>query len=289
MKILIIGANGQLGSDLGLAGERLGHEIVPCRGRKELDVTDSQQVNAAMEQHRPDAVINTAARCDVDACETDTQRAYEVNAVGARSVAEAAQNAGARLVHVSTDYVFSGEKGSPYVESDAPDPVNVYGTSKLAGEHFVRDGCENHLVVRSSGLFGVAGSREKGGNFIETMVSLSAERSELRGVSDQFLSPTYTLDLAAAIISLLETDVRGLVHVCNQGACSWLKWSTEIFRLLERQGTIEPVSMDEFGSNARRPRHSALESEVLLQTGLAPLPPWEDAVRRYLEEAGHLP
>jgi dTDP-4-dehydrorhamnose reductase len=288
MRLLLLGANGQLGSDVLEVARARGQKVVPFMGRQELDVTDGSAVMAAISAHRPDVVINTVARCDVDACEADTLLAFQVNALGARHVAQACQNGGARLIHISTDYVFSGDKGSPYVESDTPRPVNAYGVSKLAGEHFVRVACEDHLVVRSSGLYGVRGSREKGGNFVETMVRLSSERPLLKGVSDQFLSPTYTWDLAHAVLTLAGKGVRGVIHVCNEGTCSWMEWASMVFRLLGRSVRLEPVTMAEFPSVAQRPRYTALRTERLEEAGIEPLPPWQDALRRYLKQKGHL-
>jgi len=288
MKILLIGADGQLGSDILEVGQSQGREMVPIMGPEELEVADADAVSRAISEARPDVVINTAARCDVDACEADAARAFEVNALGARNAARSCQDCGARLVHISTDYVFSGEKGSAYFEDDAPGPVNLYGVSKLAGEFLVSAGCENSLIVRSSGLFGVRGSREKGGNFIETMVRLSSERAELKGVSDQFLSPTYTRDLAQAILQFAAKDTCGVAHVCNEGECSWMEWAEVIFRLLSRTIDLQPVSMDEFPSVARRPRHTALKSRLIPEIGVDPLPPWQDAVERYLRQKGHL-
>lgn len=288
MKILVLGANGQLGSDIVRVAQASGHTLAAFHGRKELDVTRAEDVADALATHRPDVLINTAARCDVDACESDALRAFEVNALGPRNVAQACEAARAFLIHMSTDYVFSGEKGRPYVETDAPNPVNTYGISKLAGEQFVRACCTRHLVVRSSGLYGVQGSREKGGNFVETMVRLSGERPELRLVCDQFLSPTYTVDLAQAILTLAEKEVHGSIHLCNPGVCSWLEWAQEIFRQLDRPVKTVPVSMEEFAAKARRPRFSALESAVLPGAGLKALPPWPNALERYLRARGHL-
>ena len=288
MKIVIIGADGQLGRDLLRATQEAGHEVKPYMGPEELDVTCDEAVAAAISEQRPEIAISTAARCDVDACETDTLNAFAVNAVGAGHVARACQENGARFIHMSTDYVFSGDKGSPYLEADAPNPINAYGITKLAGEHFVQAYCEDHLIVRSSGLYGVAGSREKGGNFVETMVRLSADRPELKGVSDQTLSPTYTRDLALAIVELAATKARGIVHLCNEGACSWYDWAQETFELLGRTTRLDPVPMDSFPSVARRPKFTALESRVMGDLGLGSLPPWRDALKRYLEEKGHL-
>ncbi|MBI2192125.1 MAG: dTDP-4-dehydrorhamnose reductase [Planctomycetes bacterium] len=289
MKILVIGANGQLGSDVVRAAERAGHQAVPFRGRHELDVTRAEEVSRALAAHRPDAVMNAAARCDVDACETDSARAWEVNALGARHVAQACRDQGSRLLHVSTDYVFSGDKDQPYVETDLPRPLNTYGITKLAGEHFALAYGGRTLVVRTSGLYGIQGSREKGGNFVETMVRLSAVRPEIRLACDQVLSPTSTRDLSETLLGLAGLDLCGVVHVCNRGACSWLEWATEIFRLLGRDVRACPVPLDSFGLQARRPRYSALESLVFPRIGIPPLPHWQDALARYLREARHLP
>lgn len=282
MKSLIIGANGQLGRDLLRAcGDK---EVIQFGGRAELDVTSVLAVNQAMQELKPDVVFNTAARCDVDACESDVLSAFDVNANGVLNVARACESNRVRLVHISTDYVFSGSKGSPYFEDDPADPINVYGTSKLAGERFALSYCSNALVIRTSGLYGAAGSREKGGNFVETMVRLSGERSELRGVNDQTLSPTYTRDLAEICLSLADSDAVGIQHVVNSGHCTWAEWAREIFQLLGRDVRLEEVSLEEFGPIAPRPRFTALESK----NSRKPLPNWRDALRRYLVEKQYL-
>ncbi|MDP7133475.1 MAG: NAD(P)-dependent oxidoreductase, partial [Planctomycetota bacterium] len=187
-------------------------------------------------------------------------------------------------LHISTDYVFSGTKGCPYFEEDPTDPINVYGVSKLAGEQFALSYCSSALIIRTSGLYGAAGSREKGGNFVETMVRLSGERDELKGVNDQTLSPTYTRDLAEICIELADSDVVGVRHITNSGFCTWAEWSREIFQLLGRDVKLEEVSLDDFGPIAPRPRFTALESKGLQET----LPDWRDALKRYLVEKGHL-
>ncbi|GAI54433.1 unnamed protein product, partial [marine sediment metagenome] len=218
MKVAVIGVGGQLGSDL--RRELSPFALVPLT-HSEIEITDMNSVKQAFNKHQPDVIINTAAFHRVDDCESNQDKAFSINALGARNVAVVTQKLGAKLVHISTDYIFGGEsepRTTPYTEFDIPLPPNLYGKSKLAGEELVQHLCPRHFIVRTSGLFGVAGASGKGGNFVETMLRLAQERDELRVVNDQVFSPTSTRDLARKIAQLIDTDYYGIFHITNKGA-----------------------------------------------------------------------
>jgi dTDP-4-dehydrorhamnose reductase len=227
----------------------------------------------------------------VDDCEDEADRAFAVNALGARNVAVVAQEIGARLVHMSTDYVFGGEaepRTIPYTEFETPVPLSIYGKSKLAGENLVRHFCLRHFIVRSSALFGVAGSSGKGGNFVETMLRLARERHELKVVSDQVLSPTYTPDLARKIVQLMTTEYYGIFHITNRGACSWYEFAREILKLAGIKTPVVPVTSDQYPQKARRPRYSVLDNYHLRLLGMDDMRPWQEALKDYLAARGHV-
>jgi dTDP-4-dehydrorhamnose reductase len=251
----------------------LGQDVVRAAGRDavalthaELDVTDAAAVRDAL---RGATVINCAAYTDVDGAESNREAAEAVNARGARNVAEAA----GRVVHVSTDYVFDGTKGGPYVESDPTGPLQEYGRSKLAGERAVAGANANHLVVRSSWLFGVGGR-----NFVETMLALGRERDELRVVNDQVGCPTFTGQLAGALVALAAGADCGVLHVAGAGSCSWFEFAREIFDRAGVECDVQPCTTEEFPRPARRPANSVLASE----RGSPALPAWQDGLDAYL-------
>jgi dTDP-4-dehydrorhamnose reductase len=286
MRILITGANGQLGTDL--VKELEGHEVVPLT-HADADIADFEAIKAACLKHRPEAIVNTASYVRVDDCETNVDLAFRVNALGARNVAVVADGLGAKLVQISTDYVFGGgeTRNTPYTEFDAPAPLNVYGRSKLAGEDFVRHLCRRHFVVRASGLFGAAGSSGKGGNFIETILRLARERDRVTVVNDQVFSPTYTPDLAHKIAELLATELYGVYHVTNSGACSWYEFAREALRLAGSKTPILPITSAEYPQKAKRPAYSVLGHYQLKLLGSDDLSSWQDALRRYMRKKGH--
>ena len=270
--------------------ELISVELVPLTHR-EVEITDMKSVKTAFIKHRPDVVINTAAYVRVDDCETEQDRAFSVNALGARNVAVVCQEIGAKLVHISTDYVFGGEskpRTAPYTEFDFPIPPNVYGKSKLAGENLVQHLCARHFIVRSSGLFGIAGASGKGGNFVETMLRLAKERDELRVVNDQVFSPTYTKDLAEKIAQLIHTEYYGIFHITNKGACSWYEFAKEILRLAGLETPVIPITSDRYPQIARRPRYSVLDNYHLRLLGMDDMKPWQEALKDYMTERGHL-
>jgi dTDP-4-dehydrorhamnose reductase len=288
MKVLITGANGQLGTDL--CEVLRDFELIPLT-HKDIEISDMSSMKQAFSKYKPGIIINTAAYVRVDDCEDEKDEAFSVNALGARNVAVVAQELGAKLVHISTDYVFGGEgepRTTPYTEFDTPVPLSIYGKSKLAGENLVRHFCLRHFIVRASGLFGVAGSSGKGGNFIETMLRLSKERDELRVVDDQVFSPTYTKDLARKIAQLMTTDYYGIFHITNRGACSWYEFTTEILKLAGLKTPVVPITSDQYPQKARRPRYSVLDNSHLRLLGMDDMRPWQEALEDYLVARGHI-
>ncbi len=287
-KVLVTGANGQLGTDVCRVLQNV--EVIPLT-HADLEITDLSSVKRVLNGHRPDVVINTAAFVRVDDCETERDEAFRVNALGARNVAVVAQELKAKLVYISTDYVFGGEaqqRTMPYTEFDAPIPLNIYGKSKLAGEDFVRHLCREHFIMRTSGLFGVAGASGKGGNFVESILKLAKERSELRVVDDQVFSPTYTKDLAQKIAQLINTEYYGIFHITNKGYCSWYRFATEILRLEGLKTPIVPVTSDEYLQKARRPHSSVLDNYHLRLLGMDDMRTWQEALTDYMISKGRI-
>ena len=271
-----------MGRDLELA---LGDWSVIGMRYEDVDVADAEAVNEAVAAAAPAWVINAAAMTHVDHCETDERLAFEVNALGARYVARAAGATGARLIHISTDYVFDGAKGAPYVESDPPRPLNVYGATKLAGEWFAADACPHHYIVRTSGLYGTHECWGKGTNFVETMLRLSRDHTHLRIVRDEVLTPTFTEDLAAQVRRLIEAEPNpGIYHATNEGQCSWLDFATEIFRLAGKPIALEGITSSQWGAPARRPANSVLENAALKTADINVFSDWSDALARYLSK-----
>ena len=284
MKAVLIGANGQLGSDLvkALAAD---HELVGLT-HADVEIADPASVEAVMQQYEPDIVLNMAAFHKVDVCEEEFERTFAVNTYGALSVARACSEHGAAMVHMSTDYVFGGDKArsTPYVETDAPAPINIYGVSKLAGEHLVRYTLERHFIFRVTGLYGVAGSSGKGGNFVELMLRLAREGKDIRVVDDQRLTPTYTVDLARQIAAVIETEHYGLYHATSPGNCTWYEFAAEIFRQSGLSPNLGRAKTGDFGEKATRPSYSVLENRMLQEIGLDMMRPWSEALNSYLDE-----
>ncbi|MEE8638197.1 MAG: dTDP-4-dehydrorhamnose reductase [Candidatus Margulisiibacteriota bacterium] len=286
MKILIIGADGQLGSDLCKVIPK--KEQIPLTIR-DIDITDKDKTFQVIKKHSPDIVVNTAAFHSVDKCEDEVELAFTVNAEGVKHVAEACKESKAVLVHISTDYVFDGEKGKPYVETDRPNPQSVYAKSKLSGENYVEDVLDKYFIVRTSGLYGAAGCLGKGGgNFVEGMLKRASSQPELKVVTDEVLSPTYTFDLASKINQLIRTEHYGLYHIVNHGECSWHEFTSKIFELLGRKITMLKALSADFKTKARRPKYSVLKNTHLEKFGMDDLRPWPDALKAYLIEKGHL-
>ena len=270
-KVLLSGSGGQLGLELTELFPGRGHEVIALPGTQ-LDVADFEAVRSALEEHSPDVVVNAAAYTNVDGCETEPDLAFRVNALGPRNLAQLCEERGCDLLHVSTNYVFDGESRRPYEPFDAPYPISVYGRSKLAGEEYVRQLTNRWYVVRSAGVYG------RGHNFVRTMLRLGAERDVLEVKEDEFISPTYALDLAEGIIALIEDGHYGLYHLTNAGSCSWYEFAREIFALAGVEVEVVPVPGSEYPLPAGRPANG-----VLSTLGSPELRHWRDALEEYIE------
>lgn len=285
MKIMLIGANGQLGSDLAKVLHARGHDLAPLT-HADIEVTDQASIEAALDAHYPDLVMNMAAFHKVDLCEDQVEQTFAVNTFGVRQLALACRARDVALLHMSSDYVFGGEqtRNAPYIETDTPAPINAYGVSKLAGEQFVRYVLEQYYIFRVTGLYGVAGSSGKGGNFVELMLRLAREGKDIRVVDDQRMTPTYTVDLAHQIAAVVETGQYGLYHATSQGDCTWYEFAAEIFRQSGLSPNLDRAKTGDFGERATRPAYSVLENKALQQLGLDQMRPWQQALASYLQE-----
>ncbi len=275
MKLLVTGAAGMLGRDVMLAAGNAGHDVVGF-GRAELDITDAAGLAKKFDLERPDVVINCAAWTDVDGAEAAEQDAFAVNGTGAGNVAAAAAEVGASVVYVSSDYIFDGLKGAPYVESDQVAPLSAYGRTKLAGEEATIAANKRHFVVRSAWLFGIGGP-----NFVETMLRLAGSGNEVLVVRDQVGSPTYTWHLAYGIVRLIEGIEFGIHHMAAAGQCSWYEFAREIFEQAKVECKVLSITTEEFGRPAPRPPFSALTSQ---REHAIRLPSWQDGLAGYLAQ-----
>ena len=280
MRVFVTGATGQLGHDVCRELERRGvdHRGV---GSRDLDITDAAAVAGVLEDYAPDAVIHCAAWTKVDAAEDDRAGCWAVNAAGTAHIAAACAAVGAKLLYVSTDYVFPGTGETPWKTTDAVGPLSVYGKSKLAGELAAETLLEKYFIVRISWVFG-----KNGGNFVKTMLRLSETKTELGVVADQIGSPTYTADLAPLLCDMIETEKYGVYHAANEGECSWAELAEETFRLAGRAVTVRRLTTEQYPAKAPRPKNSRLDKSGLAAAGFAPLPDWHDALERYLKEIG---
>lgn len=278
MKILVTGATGQLGHDV--------CRVLLQRGIRhfgastaDFDIASKESTQAFLVNYQPDAVIHCAAYTKVDLAEDEPERSMRVNADGTRNVAETCRELGAKLLYVSTDYVFPGTGETPWETDDATGPLNVYGKSKLAGEDAVRKLVEKHFIVRTSWVIG-----EHGNNFVKTMLRLAETHDRLRVVDDQIGSPTFTADLAPLLCNMIATDKYGVYHATNEGFCSWAELAEAVFRFAGRNVTVHPVSTEEYGAKAIRPKNSRLSKRSLDAGGFARLPEWEASLARLLEK-----
>jgi dTDP-4-dehydrorhamnose reductase len=279
MRISILGANGQLGRDLTRA--LAGHELQPLT-RRDTDVTEHAKTRGLLASFRPELIVNLTAYHRVDDCEDHVEEAYGVNAFAVLNLVRTANDLGAAIAHVSTDYVFDGASRSPYVESSAPAPLSIYGNSKLAGEYLVRTQARQYFLIRTGGLYGHAGSRGRGGNFVETMLKKARAGEAIHVVDDQTITPTHTADLAKQMALLLATPHHGLFHITNEGQCTWYEFAKAIFEIAGIAANLSPTTSDLYKLPAIRPRYSVLENARLKALGLNRMQHWRDALTEYL-------
>lgn len=277
-KIIVTGCNGQL-------GRAINHELMGKHDIEfvntdvaELDITNIDKVMELAREVKPYAIINCAAHTGVDACEDEWDKAYRINAIGPRNLSIAASETGAKMVHISTDYIFDGKADKPYIEFDRPNPQGAYGTTKLAGEKMVKDFADRYFILRTAWLYG------EGKNFVKTMLKLSESNDKVRVVGDQVGSPTSAKELAAAIAHLLFTENYGLFHATCEGSCSWAQFAEEIFRLAGKATRVEAITTEEFGAKAPRPAYSILENYMFKLTTDYLFADWHDALTVYMKE-----
>ena len=282
MRVAVIGANGQLGSDICHVYKQAGHDIRELNHDK-IDITEFDKCFEVLKAINPDLVISTAAMHNVEICEENPEKSFLVNGIGARNLALLSKEIQIPLVHFSTDYIFDGQKESPYFEDDLPIPLNVYGNTKLSGEIFLRNIADSFFIVRVSGLYGKAACRAKGGlNFVQLMLKLANEKDEIRVVDDEVLSPTYTISVAEQLERLTQTDKYGVYHMVSEGSCSWYEFAKKIFELAEIDIELNVAHPDEFPVKVPRPKYSVLRNRNLEAEGLNIMPHWVEGLRRYL-------
>lgn len=277
MKIMVTGANGQLGMDV-VSTFREYHEVYGF-GREELDITDIEQCDQIVHDIKPDVIIHCAAYTAVDLAETDMDKAYLVNANGTRNIALTAEKVGAKVCYISTDYVFDGSNTTPYTEYDQPNPRSVYGKTKLDGELYIQTICTDYYIVRTSWVFGLHGN-----NFVKTMLKLAQDRNVIQVVQDQYGSPTYTLDLSYFLLDLIGTNKYGVYHVTNSGSCSWYEFATAIFEESNKFTRVESCSTSDFPRPAPRPQYSVLDNMSIRTNGFTELRHWREALIDFLQE-----
>lgn len=278
MKVLITGVSGQLGHDAAKVLTARGVDFLGVSS-KELDITDRGAVLRVIGEYRPDAVLHCAAYTKVDRAEDEAERCMSVNADGTRYIAEACREIGAKLLYVSTDYVFPGTGDKPWETDDPTGPLNVYGRSKLAGEEAVRELVKKHFIVRTSWVIG-----EHGSNFVKTMLRLAETHDELRVVADQIGSPTFTADLAPLLCDMIETENYGVYHATNEGFCSWAELAEAVFRLSGKNVAVRHVTTEAYGARAARPKNSRMSKASLDAGGFQRLPAWETSLARMLKK-----
>ncbi|MDN4620704.1 dTDP-4-dehydrorhamnose reductase [Paenibacillus sp. PsM32] len=284
MKVLVTGASGQLGVDTVKVIQAKGHEVFGC-DRQTLDITNLEQCQQVITSFQPEVIIHCAAYTAVDAAETDIDGAYLVNAVGTRNIAVAAESVQAKVIYISTDYVFDGQGVQPYHEYDNTDPQSIYGKSKRAGEVLIQSLSSRYFIVRTSWVYGLHGN-----NFVKTMLKLGQEKPQLKVVHDQKGSPTYTVDLAEFLTELMVTEKYGVYHASNSDSCTWYEFTQEIFRQatdildVDIQAVLEPCATSEFPRPAPRPANSVMEHLSIRTNGFTDIRSWQEGLNAFLYE-----
>ena len=285
-KVIVFGGGGQLGIELCQEFERR-QWMVQRFDRQMLDVTDASAVEGAIAQADPQFVINSAAYNQVDIAESEPSAAFAANALAVRNLAMGCRQTGAQLVHYSTDYVFDGTKGSPYIETDAPHPLGAYAVSKLAGELYAQAYLDDPLIIRTSGVFGPGGMFTPRGNFVELMLRLARSGNPIRVVQDHVASPTYAPAMASRTADMVERNLRGVFHLGGGEPISWYDYTKLIFELAKVEPSLTPTDEREYRTAARRPKYSALSNSKLEAAGIAPMPPLQQALTDYFEKRQH--
>ena len=284
MKIALIGADGQLGTDILRYFAQKGADIVGLT-QSDIEVCDLQSCSNALLSLKPGLVINTAAFHQVDVCEDEAVKSFEVNAGGVKILSDICLSIDAALMHFSTDFVFGGyPKNEPFTEEDCPAPISLYGISKLAGELVIKYKMAKYYLLRVCGLYGHAGSLGKGYNFVELMIRLAKEGKDIKVVDDQVLTPTSTKDVTEKLLELIQTEEYGLYHLTNTGSCSWYEFACEIFKLAGLSPNISPTTSQTFGAKAKRPEYSVLDNKNLRAIGLKDMRNWKESLADYISE-----
>ncbi len=280
-RVVVIGGNGQLGTDLAIEWKSKGYDV-EILTHHDIAVETIDSVRSVLKNFKSGIFLNTAAFHNVPQCEENPAKAFAVNAIGALNVSRVAEEIGATSVYFSTDYVFDGKKSTPYTEQDVANPLNVYAVSKLAGEYQTFNNCPGSYVFRISGIYGRVPCRAKGDNFVSTMIRLAREKSEVRVVQDEILTPTPTTEIAATVRQIIERESPGLYHLTSEGECSWYEFARVIFDELKLSTPLRPASVKDFPSIVKRPYYSVLENASLKSRGIATLPHWRDSLVRFL-------
>ena len=278
MKIIVTGVNGQLGNDVVDLLQNLDYKDVIGIDINELDITDQSAVNDFFKLNKPDIIIHCAAYTAVDKAEDNVDMCMNVNVQGTKNLVDQARKYKSKFVYISTDYVFDGDKETPYTIEDSPSPKSIYGKSKLLGELETRK-YDQHFIIRISWVFG-----KNGFNFVKTMLRLGNEKDEINVVNDQFGSPTYTRDLSKLIVEIINTEKYGTYHATNEGTCSWYEFAKEIFDYTKNPIIVHPINTEKYPTKAKRPKNSVLDKSSLDRNGFKRLPEWKDALKRYLKE-----
>lgn len=282
MKVLLIGHNGQLGTDINLYFSDRGVDVIGI-DQPDIDVCSLESCEKNILPEKPDIVINTAAFHVVDLCEDEAMKTFEVNVLGIKNVVNVCNQLDIPIMHFSTDFVFGGDKSEPYTEEDCPNPLSIYAISRLAGEHTVKYLTDKFYLVRLCGLYGMASCFGKGYNFVEMMLKMASEGKDIKVVDDQVLTPTYTKDVSEKLYELIEKGKYGVYHMTNTGSCSWYEFAREIFSIANIRPKLSPVSSEEFNSKAKRPAYSVLDNYNLRKAGIKDLRDWKEALRDYMD------
>jgi len=283
-KVLLLGANGQLGSDIQKVFKNI--ELIPLT-RKDFDI-EKDSIDKLNQFKKVDYIINSTSYHKTDECEDFPDKSFKVNSSFVYELAKYCELNDIILFHISTDYVFDGYKNSPYKEEDIPNPLNIYGLSKFVGEKSIQNYCEKYFIFRVSSLFGEAGASGKGGNFVETMINLAKKEIPLKIIANQYMAPTHTLDIAKAIYHFILNDIKdyGIYHCCNSGSCSWYEFTKKIFELANIDYLIEKTTYEEYKTKAKRPKYSVLDNSKLSK--YYKMKNWEEALGEYLKIKGYI-